>query len=195
MKFGSGSIVAARLRFRQCEESSDSAPNVIITVRSVNFCSGATIPAAPIAPMLGCIVVWLHRRGVAQPGRAPGSGPGGRRFKSSLPDQFFQKSAITRCERIEDCRVADAEVSAVVAHRLREAGLRNSATCLLPPHTMRIIAHGLFGRCLSAITRTRDRSRQARRASSSIRGSRLSKRRISPQPISSVKLSKSPKWS
>jgi hypothetical protein len=30
------------------------------------------------------------RRGVAQPGRAPGSGPGGRRFKSSLPDQFFQ---------------------------------------------------------------------------------------------------------
>jgi hypothetical protein len=26
------------------------------------------------------------RRGVAQPGRAPGSGPGGRRFKSSLPD-------------------------------------------------------------------------------------------------------------
>jgi hypothetical protein len=28
-------------------------------------------------------------RGVAQPGRAPGSGPGGRRFKSSLPDHFF----------------------------------------------------------------------------------------------------------
>ena len=32
------------------------------------------------------------RRGVAQPGRAPGSGPGGRRFKSSLPDQFFSRS-------------------------------------------------------------------------------------------------------
>ncbi len=31
-----------------------------------------------------------YRRGVAQPGRAPGSGPGGRRFKSSLPDQSFQ---------------------------------------------------------------------------------------------------------
>ena len=30
----------------------------------------------------------LSRRGVAQPGRAPGSGPGGRRFKSSLPDHF-----------------------------------------------------------------------------------------------------------
>src|SRR5262249_24705526 len=29
------------------------------------------------------------RRGVAQPGRAPGSGPGGRRFKSSLPDHSF----------------------------------------------------------------------------------------------------------
>jgi hypothetical protein len=29
------------------------------------------------------------RRGVAQPGRAPGSGPGGRRFKSSLPDHCF----------------------------------------------------------------------------------------------------------
>jgi hypothetical protein len=31
-----------------------------------------------------------RRRGVAQPGRAPGSGPGGRRFKSSLPDHYFQ---------------------------------------------------------------------------------------------------------
>ena len=29
----------------------------------------------------------VSSRGVAQPGRAPGSGPGGRRFKSSLPDQ------------------------------------------------------------------------------------------------------------
>jgi hypothetical protein len=32
----------------------------------------------------------VDSRGVAQPGRAPGSGPGGRRFKSSLPDQFLQ---------------------------------------------------------------------------------------------------------
>ena len=31
-----------------------------------------------------------NSRGVAQPGRAPGSGPGGRRFKSSLPDQYSQ---------------------------------------------------------------------------------------------------------
>src|SRR5260370_4034583 len=30
------------------------------------------------------------RRGVAQPGSAPGSGPGGRRFKSSRPDHSFQ---------------------------------------------------------------------------------------------------------
>src|SRR6185369_14352971 len=35
--------------------------------------------------------VATFRRGVAQPGRAPGSGPGGRRFKSSLPDQSFQQ--------------------------------------------------------------------------------------------------------
>jgi hypothetical protein len=33
----------------------------------------------------------MPSRGVAQPGRAPGSGPGGRRFKSSLPDQSFSR--------------------------------------------------------------------------------------------------------
>src|SRR5205807_2516783 len=37
----------------------------------------------------------LSCRGVAQPGRAPGSGPGGRRFKSSLPDNR-NKSRSTR---------------------------------------------------------------------------------------------------
>ena len=35
-------------------------------------------------------------RGVAQPGRAPGSGPGGRRFKSSLPDQLFSTTYSSR---------------------------------------------------------------------------------------------------
>src|SRR5271167_2753600 len=40
-------------------------------------------PASLLVPRRAC-------RGVAQPGRAPGSGPGGRRFKSSLPDQYFQ---------------------------------------------------------------------------------------------------------
>ena len=30
----------------------------------------------------------VRSRGVAQPGRAPGSGPGGRRFESSRPDHF-----------------------------------------------------------------------------------------------------------
>ena len=30
----------------------------------------------------------FFRRGVAQPGRAPGSGPGGRRFESSRPDHI-----------------------------------------------------------------------------------------------------------
>ena len=33
-------------------------------------------------------------RGVAQSGSAPGLGPGGRRFESSRPDQFFPKSTI-----------------------------------------------------------------------------------------------------
>jgi hypothetical protein len=36
----------------------------------------------------------IQRRGVAQPGRAPGSGPGGRRFKSSLPDHLKSKTSI-----------------------------------------------------------------------------------------------------
>ncbi len=44
------------------------------------FPSAAAVPL--IAPVRSC-------RGVAQPGRAPGSGPGGRRFKSSLPDQIL----------------------------------------------------------------------------------------------------------
>src|SRR5437899_12300169 len=35
------------------------------------------------------LVPFQRCRGVAQPGRAPGSGPGGRRFKSSLPDHSF----------------------------------------------------------------------------------------------------------
>src|ERR1700741_2833405 len=42
----------------------------------------------------------LPCRGVAQPGRAPGSGPGGRRFKSSLPDQLFQAVATISDEYI-----------------------------------------------------------------------------------------------
>ena len=44
----------------------------------------ARASAVPPAP--------AHSRGVAQPGRAPGSGPGGRRFKSSLPDHSFSIS-------------------------------------------------------------------------------------------------------
>ncbi len=37
-------------------------------------------------------------RGVAQPGRAPGSGPGGRRFKSSLPDHNYNKTEHLKTE-------------------------------------------------------------------------------------------------
>ena len=52
---------------------------------------GKTRQAAPRRYALATQV-----RGVAQPGRAPGSGPGGRRFKSSLPDQCFQSLADQR---------------------------------------------------------------------------------------------------
>jgi hypothetical protein len=51
------------LLYREC--AAQAHPNVVLPSRSVGDSS----------------------RGVAQPGRAPGSGPGGRRFKSSLPDQ------------------------------------------------------------------------------------------------------------
>jgi hypothetical protein len=44
------------------------------------------------------------RRGVAQPGRAPGSGPGGRRFKSSLPDHLFS-ATYCHLEKIETDRL------------------------------------------------------------------------------------------
>ena len=47
-----------------------------------------------IATYYGCVragkTLQLKIRGVAQPGRAPGSGPGGRRFESSRPDQYYQ---------------------------------------------------------------------------------------------------------
>ena len=46
-----------------------------------------------IATYYGCVragkTLQLKIRGVAQPGRAPGSGPGGRRFESSRPDHLF----------------------------------------------------------------------------------------------------------
>src|SRR6202046_1248130 len=42
--------------------------------------------------VLSCVVkpqpLHYKIRGVAQPGRAPGSGPGGRRFESSRPDHL-----------------------------------------------------------------------------------------------------------
>src|SRR5271165_1283214 len=42
-----------------------------------------------------------HVRGVAQPGRAPGSGPGGRRFKSSLPDHSLESIGYNKSPRAE----------------------------------------------------------------------------------------------
>src|SRR5204862_5995445 len=44
----------------------------------------------PQALVLSCYTTRVCHRGVAQPGRAPGSGPGGRRVKSSRPDSSIQ---------------------------------------------------------------------------------------------------------
>src|SRR5580700_4105580 len=49
--------------------------------------AGAAVENA--ARAFGVPASFHNERGVAQPGRAPGSGPGGRRFKSSLPDHFL----------------------------------------------------------------------------------------------------------
>jgi hypothetical protein len=48
-----------------------------------------------------------HCRGVAQPGRAPGSGPGGRRFKSSLPDQFLINQLFRAYKKLNDTLASD----------------------------------------------------------------------------------------
>jgi hypothetical protein len=67
----------------QCEPAfgreSGRPQNVILSELERLRCSCSVLPV-------------VISRGVAQPGRAPGSGPGGRRFKSSLPDQSFSRS-------------------------------------------------------------------------------------------------------
>ena len=67
-----------------------------------------------------CVPPYMRRRvdcrGVAQPGRAPGSGPGGRRFKSSLPDQLFSSSSLNLFAFSE--YISEAEVAA--KHACRE---------------------------------------------------------------------------
>jgi hypothetical protein len=45
----------------------------------------------------------------------PGSGPGGRWFKSIRPDQFFQVQQLTKRERAEDRLVQDQEVSVQIS--------------------------------------------------------------------------------
>ena len=69
------------------------------------------------SPAAECYILrefeWLYSscvavsRGVAQPGRAPGSGPGGRRFKSSLPDQSIplklKQQGIRICHDFFEC--------------------------------------------------------------------------------------------
>jgi hypothetical protein len=70
-------------------------------------------------------------RGVAQPGRAPGSGPGGRRFKSSLPDQSFQIHAAIRrrLHRFPPIRLRSGQAlakSARMGQSLRNGASRKS---------------------------------------------------------------------
>src|SRR2546423_12576026 len=60
-------------------------------------------------------------RGVAQPGRAPGSGPGGRRFKSSRPDHLpMTRAAASRRLPLplDTPRTRAASCGAVRIHRL-----------------------------------------------------------------------------
>ena len=85
-RFGAESASRNRRNFRHCYRQYRYSPvegrrsfteeNVIIFVPSIQRRTRSADHAL--------------RRGVAQPGRAPGSGPGGRRFKSSLPDHSFQ---------------------------------------------------------------------------------------------------------
>src|SRR5437764_2218991 len=72
-------------------------------------------------------------RGVAQPGRAPGSGPGGRRFKSSLPDQC------SRCDLIHELpngKSAGGALMDLKCEPFNTAPCRHAGDCLyLPPLT------------------------------------------------------------
>ena len=71
------------------QQSSRLPPAIIVAASRPVF----TWADVPIVCVRRCSPVC---RGVAQPGRAPGSGPGGRRFKSSLPDQF----SVLACSKI-----------------------------------------------------------------------------------------------
>src|SRR5215471_18146561 len=68
------------------------------------------------------------RRGVAQPGRAPGSGPGGRRFKSSLPDHSFQAVAAFSAEQFLGAIRATGNSGSTSMWKPRPV---SSAACLL----------------------------------------------------------------
>src|SRR5439155_2754314 len=92
-------------------------------------------------------------RGVAQPGRAPGSGPGGRRFKSCLPDQLT-----TLSERRAARRLSQRVPAALRAQRddpviRRRDLLKLAAVAALPAPAARrsggydvvVIGAGVFG--------------------------------------------------
>jgi hypothetical protein len=65
-------------------------------------------------------------RGVAQPGRAPGSGPGGRRFKSSLPDHYFQSLTINFWSA---ALIDVGEIEAAKASKINKRRFLNESFC------------------------------------------------------------------
>src|SRR5580704_15032289 len=90
-------------------------------------------------------------RGVAQPGSAPGSGPGGRRFKSSRPDHSFQGViwgswffVYSTVDKIVDCRLlatlnwigqaGHGKYLQPQARNVRDSGRHPS--CLIGPRTL-----------------------------------------------------------
>ena len=75
------------LSFRSAEESASRGGKNAVIFRCYNFV-GDRASAIPLREQCSLLRSVQACRGVAQPGRAPGSGPGGRRFKSSRPDQF-----------------------------------------------------------------------------------------------------------
>ena len=63
-------------------------------------------------------LIWEKRRGVAQPGSAPGLGPGGRRFESCRPDKV---------EPSGERKTLNAAIAQLVEHDLAKVGVASSS--------------------------------------------------------------------
>src|SRR3954452_6212569 len=84
----------------------------------------------------------VPRRGVAQPGRAPGSGPGGRRFESCLPDQSADSigdlATRSACSRMTRCPARPAHH--LIRHDSRYAAALPAAAGALALATIAAVA-------------------------------------------------------